>query len=285
MTRKLSPHFLLLFLSFSFVYGIIYEVDNLSQFEMEVCKLNSNSLVLFDIDNTLITPKDASLRPCGSYLRKIYLHGLEAKRREWLQSILVLDGEEELMEPAFPSLIKDMQDKRIPVIGFTALETGNYGKMTCIEDWRINRLKSLDMDFSPTFTDHAFSLTVANPYNGYYPLFKSGVLFTNREPKGELLILFLERLGWRPTKIVFMDDTITQLQSVESAANALDIEFIGFHYVAAKTRPCELDHNLGAFQFQYLVDKEIWLPDIEARKQYDKAASMDPNSSYSRDKR
>jgi hypothetical protein len=85
-----------------------------------------------------------------------------------------------------PILIKQMQSKRVPVIGFTALETGIYGKMRCIEDWKINRLKTLNMDFSPTFSDSAFILTEAHPYNGYYPLFKNGVLFTNREPKGEI---------------------------------------------------------------------------------------------------
>lgn len=68
------------------------------------------------------------------------------------------------MDPLFPTLIKQMQSNRIPVIGFTALETGIYGKMNCIEDWRLNRLKTLDMDFSPTFSEIAFILTEANPY-------------------------------------------------------------------------------------------------------------------------
>lgn len=269
MTRNISPLFALFILSFSFLQGVILEVDNLSQFEIESRKLDRSTLVLFDIDYTLITPKDHSLKPCGAYLRKRHLHVLEPKRREWLQSILGLEGDEELMDPIFPDLIKQMQNDHIPVIAFTALETGIYGKMDCIEDWRLNRLKNLNMDFSPTFSNITpFTLTEANSYNGYYPLFKNGVLFTNREPKGKIITIFLKKMGWSPNKILFMDDSIEQLKSVESAANALDIEFIGFHYIASKTRPCKFDEKLGEFQFQYLVEKETWLSDNEARKLY-----------------
>lgn len=267
----MARFFLFLFtMNIAFVQGVIYEVDDLSLFEIEAYKLNNQSLVLFDIDNTLITPKDMALKPCGSYLRKRYLHVLEPKRREWLQSIVALEGNEELMDPLFPILIKQMQNKRVPVLGFTALETGVYGKMNCVEDWRLNRLKTLNMDFSKTFSDHAITLTEATPYNGYYPLFKNGVLFTNRQIKGEILTLFLKRLGWQPDKILFMDDSIEQLKSVEVAANALNIEFMGFHYITDKTRPYELDEKLCEFQFQNLIEKEIWLSDTEGRNLLDK---------------
>lgn len=261
MTKKLLSIYFLFILFFSHIHGVVFEVKDLSKFEKEVSKLDSNALVLFDVDYTLITPKDASLKPCGNGLRRQFLHVLDPKRRERLQSILGLEGDEELMDSAFPSLIKRMQKKNIPVIGFTALETGEYGKMTSIEDWRINQLKKLDIDFTPTFHDkNPMTLTECNPYNNHYPVFKNGVLFTNRKPKGEVFTAFLERLGWKPDKLLFIDDSMDQVQSVESAANTLDIEFIGFHYVAAKVNPCEFDQKLGEFQFQNLVENERWLP-------------------------
>lgn len=63
-----------------------------------------------------------------------------------------------------------------------------------------------------------------------------------------------------------MDDSVDQLKSVESVANVLGIEFIGFHYTAAETNPCEFDQKLGKFQFQNLVENEQWLNDSEATK-------------------
>ncbi len=63
-----------------------------------------------------------------------------------------------------------------------------------------------------------------------------------------------------------MDDSVDQLKSVESVANVLCIEFIGFHYTAAETNPCKLDQKLGEFQFQNLVENGQWLNDAEALK-------------------
>lgn len=61
-------------------------------------------------------------------------------------------------------------------------------------------------------------------------------------------------------------------ESVEFVANALGIEFIGFHYIAAETIPCEFDEKLGEFQFRNLVEHERWLSDTEARKVLEKQA-------------
>lgn len=137
----------------SSLHGVIFEVNDLSRFEQELSKLNSNALVIFDVDYTLLTPKDASLEPCGRGLRREYLHVLDPIRREWLQSVTALEGEEELVDSKFPSLIQQMQKDYIPVIGFTALETGKYGKIANIEEWRLNQLKKFGIDFASTFSD------------------------------------------------------------------------------------------------------------------------------------
>jgi hypothetical protein len=190
------------------------------------------------VDYTLLTPQDASLKPCGKGLRRKFLHVLDLKRREYLQSILALESEEELMDRSFQSLIEEMQKNNVLVIGLTALETGEYGKIKQLEDWRLSQLKKFHIDFSSEFRDYnSIILTECNSYNGHYPLFKNGVvLFTNRQPEGEVLSNFLKKVGWMPNKILFMDDSIDQIKSVESAAKILGIEFIGFHYTAAEKK-------------------------------------------------
>lgn len=267
MINKVLSIVFLFFMTLTSLHGVIFEVKDLSKFEEEASKLNSSSLVLFDVDYTLLTPKDASLKPCGKELRRQYLHVLDPIRREWLQSVTALEGEEELMDSKFPSLIQQMQKENIPVIGFTALETGKYGKIINLEDWRLNQLKKFNIDFTSTFHDKKnMILTEARSYNGHYPLFKNGVLFTNRLPKGEVFIAFLGKIGWKPNKILFIDDSIDQLHAVESAANVLGIAFIGFHYIAAETNSYDFDQQLGEFQFRNLVENEQWLKDAEAIK-------------------
>lgn len=253
--------------SFSSIQGVIFEVKDLSLFKEKIEDLDNNSFVLFDIDYTILTPKDASLKPCGKHLRRKYLHGLNLRLREYLQSIIALDGEEELMDNEFPSLTSQLQLQNIPVIGFTALETGKYGKIANLEDWRLDQLKKFNIDFSSSLSNQkSIIFNKCSSYNEHFPIFKNGVLFTNRLPKGDVLIVFLKKIKWNPNKILFVDDSLDQLKSVESVANSLGVEFIGFHYIAAKTNMADFDENLGEFQFRNLVKNRRWLPDNEAIK-------------------
>lgn len=261
--------FFLFFFKFSFssIQGVIFEVKDLSLFKEKIEDLDNNSFVLFDIDYTILTPKDASLKPCGKHLRRKYLHGLNLRLREYLQSIIALDGEEELMDNEFPSLTSQLQLQNIPVIGFTALETGKYGKIANLEDWRLDQLKKFNIDFSSSLSNQkSIIFNKCSSYNEHFPIFKNGVLFTNRLPKGDVLIVFLKKIKWNPNKILFVDDSLDQLKSVESVANSLGVEFIGFHYIAAKTNMADFDENLGEFQFRNLVKNRRWLPDNEAIK-------------------
>ena len=62
-----------------------------------------------------------------------------------------------------------------------------------------------------------------------------------------------------------LDDSLDQIKSVESAATALNIEFIGFHYIAETVNRCEFDQKLGDFQFQNLIKNPCWLPESQAK--------------------
>lgn len=50
MTKKLLSIFLFCILCLSKINGVIFEVKDLSKLEEEVCTLDSNSLVLFDVE-------------------------------------------------------------------------------------------------------------------------------------------------------------------------------------------------------------------------------------------
>lgn len=245
----------------------IEQVRDLKRLEEEIRRLPRSALVVFDVDNTLLTPKDLSLKPCGQALRQLYLHPLSPKKREQLQSIIGLEAEEMLMDAKFPALIKQLQKAGVPVMALTALETGEYGKIRDSESWRLSRLRQFDLNFKPSFANNVpMTLTEIHATEGHYPTFKDGVLFSNRHCKGDVLIAFLDRIGLKPTVILFMDDTLKQLESVQSAAAARGIPFTGLHYVASTVVPADYDPELGAFQFQYLVVHEQWLSDAAARK-------------------
>lgn len=65
-----------------------------------------------------------------------------------------------------------------------------------------------------------------------------GVLFVNGTAvsKGDAFLSFLEKSGFSPSKVIFVDDREDNLKSLEAAIQKLDrsIEYQGFHYLGAQ---------------------------------------------------
>lgn len=273
-----SVFFVFLFFFNGFIQPLpaaIIEVDELNKIVKKLPKIDQQTLILLDVDYTLIIPKDAILKPCGQKLaRKLVLEILgnnplnDASKKfanSYYQSQILLQAQSSLVDASFPSFVKQLQSKNIPTIALTAAPTGNFGVINSIENWRIKALKKLKLDFSLAFPKiRILELAKKGDLNSP-PLFKSGVLFSSQYTKGETLRRFLDRIQWYPKKVVFVDDRMDFLISVQDVLNEMGIEFIGFYYTAAEKVPCYLDEKIAELQFRHLVEHGIWLSDEKAK--------------------
>jgi hypothetical protein len=251
-------------------FGVIYEAPNLEKLEQEMGHLDSQALVLFDVDKTLIMPKDAILMPCNKPLLMEFIQEISntsscAYSANYLKSRVLSQAVSTLVDPKSLSLIKTLQQKGIKTIALTAAGTGPFGTIPELMDWRIQELNHLGVNFTPAFPHHSAVLFKEFRGKHSFPGFKEGILFSSQFPKGEVLKAFLAYINWRPTKIVFIDDKMSFIQSVEQAAQELGIEFIGFHYTAVSHLACYTDEKLAKFQFRHLAQKGQWLSDREAK--------------------
>lgn len=263
-------HISILFFCFTrFLSAAIIEVDSLHAIQKQAPPLGQNALVLFDVDDTLLIPNDAVLRPCGKVLLKKYIsQNLENPAikypYDYLHSEVLLNAKSSVVDPGFPQFIKQLQHRKIPAIAFTAAPGGKLGRIHSMADWRIDQLKKFGFDFSQAFPNLYLEFPKQCDKQ-YPPLFKSGVLFSSRHPKGPVLSQFLKRIHLRPTIVVLIDDKIENLETTQCALDEMGIEFIGFYYTAAEKLPCYLDEKIAEFQFCYLVENGVWLSDEEAR--------------------
>lgn len=258
--------------SFLFLVGFlsaeIIEADHLDCLQEEMQHLDCHTFVFFDIDDTLITRKDSIFRTAGKEILKEYTKDLSEEKKEWIQSIMGLEGEEILIDPLSITLIKEMQKRGVPVMALTALETGEYGKMEDTTQWRLQRLESLGIDFSATFRAHQpMILSECKEHRGNYPEFKNGVIFTNCLLKGGVLEVFLKKLKAAPRKIVLVDDRLYQLKSVEEMAQSMGIEFLGLYYRAAEKMVGTFDPEMACYQMENLLQNNYWLSDEKYIKQ------------------
>lgn len=195
----------------------IIEVLNLSEANQEFAHLDNNSLVLFDVDYTLLIPNDAILRPCGQKLvKKLIKEILENPSMVpsgkypdgFLFSQTLLQAESSLVDEQFLPLIKCLQDKKIRTIALTAAPAGKLGAIESMADWRIDELKKMGFNFFSAFPEIQFLEFPKKADKEFHPMFKSGILFSSKHPKGDVLKQFLTTICWIPSKIVLIDDRL-----------------------------------------------------------------------------
>lgn len=242
--------------------GEIIITNDFAYIENEIEKLDSDSLVLFDVDATLIVPYDAILKPKGKKLFKKLVSGYT--ERDLFREIR-MKAPHALVDNRCINLVPKLHENKIPVIAFTAAPSDVSG----YEEpgvWRVEELQKYGFDFSPAFPNLNLLELPKHADQEHFPLYKSGVLYSSFHSKGDILIDFLQKLNWIPKKIVFIDDELEHVQSVVTSLDNHGIPCIGFHYTAANDLPCDLNLEQALFQIDYFVERDIWLSDEESSK-------------------
>jgi hypothetical protein len=248
-----------------------------------------NTLVVFDLDDTLITPtekfqiywkvlgnpEEDFIQEDIAFVQQIQhdfkIHEmnpkdvtLESIYGERIASKILSQSDFKPVEPCTLQIIKDLQMRSVKFIALTFQNTGARGEISCMQEWRIKKLLNVGIDFGQNFKEQeivfdAFSIT--NPHNT--PMFYRGILMTAHNFKGPVLKVFLDHIKWLPSNVIFFDDNKWQMESVAQEMIKCNISFQGYWYKGAKSlKPQPLDQEVVRLQFDYL-------------KQYNDILSMD----------
>lgn len=166
-----------------------------------------------------------------------------------------------LIDNRTPQLLNQILQRGIPTIALTAHLTGPLGTVSKIEQYRIDELRQLGIDFyktAPCQQTIVFDDLVA--YRGNYPIYCHGVLFTNGNAvtKGKAFSSFLKRINFYPNKVIFIDDREDNLKSLEMAIQQIDksIEYQGLHFMGALQYPSKIiSENEFESQWQRLASE------------------------------
>ena len=221
----------------------------------------------------LLTAKDQILQPAhkdyNNVLAQKIQKRLSKKDAEKLWSIILLTFCDEVVDPTIPTLIHDTEAKGIKVLGLTNLLSGSLGNIPSMEDWTINRLQkhgiNLEASWRATAQKQFTHLMPKEPNR--FARFKGGILFASGLEKGKVLEAFLHYVKMEPRKIIFIDDKLNHLESVQAFCSKRGIEFKGFQYTAVKNRPHKpLNKKRAEYEFEVLEKKHRWLNDREVDK-------------------
>ncbi len=249
----------------------ITETTDFSVFEAQLAKIDQNSLVILDIDEVIIQTTDAILKPQHKPQFVKWEQELLQRASEedlvYLRSIIFQEQNIALVHDRILDTLKNLKIRGINTIAITWIPTGQRGKIAKFEDWGLERLQKFNIDFRNfnNLKDHIF-LDV--PAKKGVPMTKNGVTFTAQADKGALLDAVLNYNNLRPNKVVFIDDKLSHLESVESVCKNHNIPFIGIHYTAViKSDKWQFNEKLAHLQFKVLEKDHKWLSDQQALAQ------------------
>lgn len=242
---------------FGVVFGQIIETTDIFEINNH---LDEGTLLVYDLDNTLIEPVQMLGSDQWFYHRWMQLknelpcqeRALARALSEWM-AIQSFTGVKEV-QPGTSKLIKEQQAKRVPMIGLT---TRDIFLAACT----VGQLGSLGIDLSET-APHDKEFYFLNDC-GKSVLFKKGVLFTSNSHKGKAFMKFLQEAKWSPKKVVFINDKKTHLAQLEESCEEAAIAFVGLRYGFLDEKVASFDTTIADIQVAHFG---LILSDEEARK-------------------
>lgn len=235
-----------LFLMVSFLHSSLQaEIIEASSIHEIRHYLTPDTLILFDIDNTLMEPRQT----LGSdqwfqYRKKIHMeNGLDKKNAlekalsEWMsvQSVTKV----QVVEEGTAELVKELQEEGYTLMGLTTRGLG-------LSTRTIFQLTSLDIDLKATAPSHEEIFFI----NNHGVLFRGGILFTAGSHKGMALAKFFHEVGKAPGNILFINDKWANIREVEVICEKYGVPFTGLRYSYTDEKVNNLDQDVAKLQWE-----------------------------------
>ena len=264
----------------------VKKIYTFKEAQVEFQKADEQTVVVFDVDGVLaydpsavqfffydpakLTGDDAVFVKEARPTLEKYIENKEIEKGNFfftdLLNSTLSKAKDIAPESIIVTMIHKLQSRGVKVIALTSLPAGAFGTVASGRELRIEKLKNLGIDFSSSLNQDEIVFDNLKKYNGDYPMFYKGVLFTNwNNDKGSVLGDFFSRVKWNPTKVLFFDDHKKHVKEVEKTMHELGISYRGYWYRACKKIPTPpFNLEIAKLQLKYLLEHDEFLASDEA---------------------
>lgn len=218
----------------------IHNIDECSHY------LPEDSLVIFDLDNTIMEPvQTIGSEQWFSYRinewKKQGFSDQEALAKTIPEYVAVQKATQmKLVEPTTLGLVQKLQKKKIPVMSLTA-------RSLALVSRTFEQLQANGIDFSKTAPVQKEIHFGEN--SGIY--LKDGVLFSSGENKGAVFSQMLQKTGLHPRNVLMIDDKQGHLADVEKVCEQQGIVFLGLRYGFLDEKVKNFSGEIADLQLKY----------------------------------
>lgn len=243
-------------------------------------EIDTETLVLFDMDDTL-TDSSISLGTGAwrQYVRTQIASDYHLKSPGNPHDIMTHAAAETIpvkpVEPDLVPLIEDLQNKHVAVFCLTARGSNLWYStpMDGIDELSYRQLKSIEIDFTNTVTPEPFQLIDST-------VFYHGIFLTKGTKKGPFLEKLFQETGYRPTKVVFIDDKLDENKSVASTLDKMGIDNVCVWYHRAQANNEDFNPLIASIQLEAFLNDQTILNNAEAKEKADALQEIDPDAFF-----
>lgn len=257
MYKKFILSFFLLFSAYA--QAEILEINQIDDIRPYITQ--QSDLVLFDVDDTLITnPFSLGTPSWRNWVKpNIPKYDTDFVFYDALTLYIAKNAPYRAVEASNAKLISDLQNSGNAVFAFTARGRSQWSTtdLEGVDQFTHQQLNHAGIDFkrSPIPSE----LQYLEP-----AYFYEGIIFAQHIKKGDLLKHLFKDLNYRPSSIIFVDDRLEQVQSVEAALKEVGIPFIGFWYRRTELDGANFNPMVANVQLENLLLENKILSDEEA---------------------
>ncbi len=244
---------------------MLKQVHQFDELEQLICShLTPNTIVLLDVDNTIIYPSDSFFAFNSEHNQ--FIDELKAFHNIPTHDIVSswrLQRQVSLMNVEWPVFLHNIHATNARVYGLTRMDTGTYGKMASVERWRASELRSMGLTFSAQpKTEKPENLS--STLNG--PSFYDGIIFTGDFSKANSFQAFTTKYNINIENIIFVDDREEHAIDLDNYGTEHGIPTLSIHWQYNKTIVATTCEKRARIQKDYLLNKQIWLSDAQAEQ-------------------
>lgn len=228
-------------------------IDILNHIDPEINP--EDHLIVFDIDNTVVESIDqlASTQWFEAMI-KFKMEQESLTNQQALEKTLPLNLlllKHSLVKPvehATVEIIKQLQDKQHKVIALTARSPESLKECT------IDHLIKVDIDFNRA-NIHGQEIIFNTRIH-----YSNGIIFTDGDHKGDALFTLLNTIGYKPKKIIFVDDKEHNHHAIKKTFKDTTIEHICIWYRYCEDKELQFDLAFTHGRLLYLCEQH---PEVE----------------------
>lgn len=229
--------------------------------EFYLQQLPEDSIILVDVDDTIITPRSKTFRtaPYNKLIDNIKKNKDNYPNYHEIISNWRLQRKVMLLDEKWPIMLRQLREK-FSVYAITKMDTGRFGNIPSMERWRYEELRDLGIEFSKN--DKIPNTILDKGQNN--PMFYNGIFITGEKSKGQTLDIYIPFL--KASVIVLIDDRLEHLEDVKAFCDKHSIKFIGLLFKGLENFKDRPDPAIAGYQAKYLIRNTRWLEDDEVYK-------------------